>query len=243
MNALVERMVTCFGAFFPPIANLYMNGEEIILNPFLTVWTWPTGIFRVRRLFAYTHIYSISVCFFVSFSHRFFSAVHISVMCLYQRVLCSAPLFLGALEWKMVNEWRDQNAASAQLRAQGEKKYFTRSMCSRVVAALFYCLFSCRSILLTLFLVHFRSNHSRSSSSDSFNICLCLFRQQIGCWYLFPSATNSPVLHLQKILPFEFRVKTHIAFMMNFWKEAELWASFIASHCERVFLDVCDCCF
>lgn len=53
------------------IANQYMNGEEIILNPFLTVWTWPTGIFRVRRF----------VCVFCVQS-PLFSAVHISVMCL-----------------------------------------------------------------------------------------------------------------------------------------------------------------
>lgn len=40
----------------------------------------------------------------------------------------------------------------------------------------------------------------------------------LGRFFSFAPLPHSPVLHL-KISPFGFRVKTHIAFMMNFWME------------------------
>lgn len=56
------------------------------------------------------------------------------------------------------------------------------------------------------------------------------------------------MLHLQKISPFKFCVKTHIAFINELLKRSREYlcakcvcASFIALHC--FFLLVCDCCF
>ena len=60
-----------------------------------------------------------------------------------------------------------------------------------------------------------------------FSFCVFHFNSivAIGCWALFlfsssftHSIARSPVLHL-KISPFMFRVKTHIAFIINFWQE------------------------
>lgn len=76
----------------------------------------------------------------------------------------------------------------------------------------------------------------------------CLFQFSCGCVcffvfcisFRFPCANRmldlfsyySPVLHL-KISPFGFRVKTHIAFMMNFWKE--YICIFFCDYCSLFF--------
>lgn len=80
MNALV----TCFGAFFPPvffslpIANQYMNGEDYIKSFFNCLDIANGHIQSTSIVCICTYI-----CIHFSHSSFFYSAVHISVMCLY----------------------------------------------------------------------------------------------------------------------------------------------------------------